>query len=110
LVSERDQGWQVREMRSVKRLTQDLAQLYQDAPGADYRTNPLAYEVTERTVTAADRLALALAPEGGAAIRFKARSVIESRSGIQRVATDGVHPPPRRGLAALGMINPRVVA
>jgi len=49
-----------------------LAQVYQDAPGADYRTNPLAYEITERTVTAADRLALALAPGGGAAIRFKA--------------------------------------
>jgi alpha-glucosidase len=49
-----------------------LAQLYQDAPDADYRTNPLAYEITERTVTAADRLALALAPGGGTAIRFKA--------------------------------------
>jgi hypothetical protein len=32
----------------------------------------LVYEITERTVTAADRLALALAPGGGAAIRFKA--------------------------------------
>jgi alpha-glucosidase len=31
-----------------------------------------AYVITERTVTAADRLALALAPGGGAAIRFKA--------------------------------------
>jgi alpha-glucosidase len=49
-----------------------LAQIYQDAPDADYRTNPLAYVITERTVTAADRLALALAPGGGAAIRFKA--------------------------------------
>jgi alpha-glucosidase len=52
--------------------THYLAQLYQDAPDADYRTNPLAYVITERTVTAADRLALALAPGGGAAIRFKA--------------------------------------
>jgi alpha-glucosidase len=48
-----------------------LAQLYTDAPDADYRTNPLVYVITERTVTAADRLALALAPGGGAAIRFK---------------------------------------
>jgi alpha-glucosidase len=50
----------------------NLAQIYQDAPDADYRTNPLAYEIIERTVTAADRLTLALAPGGGAAIRFKA--------------------------------------
>ena len=48
------------------------AQIYQDAPGADYRTNPVAYEVVQQTVTSTDRLLLALAPGGGTAIRFKA--------------------------------------
>jgi alpha-glucosidase len=49
-----------------------LAQLYQDAPDADYRTNPLVYDYRAHRHTAADRLALALAPGGSAAIRFRA--------------------------------------
>jgi alpha-glucosidase len=48
------------------------AQIYRDAPGADYRTNPVAYDITQQTVTSTDRLDLALAPGGGTAIRFKA--------------------------------------
>jgi alpha-glucosidase len=47
------------------------AQIYADAPGADYRTNPEALAITKRVVTRADTLALALAPGGGAAIRFR---------------------------------------
>jgi len=47
------------------------AQIYADAPGADYRTNPEALAISRRVVTRADTLALALAPGGGAAIRFR---------------------------------------
>lgn len=47
------------------------AQIYRDAPNADYRSNPVAYEIVEQNVAASDRLTLALAPGGGAAIRFK---------------------------------------
>ncbi|MBB5706403.1 glycoside hydrolase family 97 protein [Sphingopyxis panaciterrulae] len=47
------------------------AQIYADAPGADYRTNPEALAIGKRIVTRADTLPLALAPGGGAAIRFK---------------------------------------
>jgi alpha-glucosidase len=48
------------------------AKIYRDAPGADYRTNPRAYEIVTRTVTSADSLKLDLAPGGGAAVSFKA--------------------------------------
>ena len=48
------------------------AQIYRDGPGADYRTNPYAFETTRRAVTAGDVLDLNLAPGGGQAIRFKA--------------------------------------
>ncbi|MES1156848.1 MAG: glycoside hydrolase family 97 C-terminal domain-containing protein, partial [Alphaproteobacteria bacterium] len=48
------------------------AQIYRDAPNADYRTNPEAIEIARQTVTARDTLTLALAPGGGQAIRFKA--------------------------------------
>ena len=48
------------------------ATLYRDGEGADWRTNPLAYAVETRTVTAADRLAVPLAPGGGLAVRFVA--------------------------------------
>lgn len=48
------------------------AQIYRDAPDADYRTNPVAYEITQQTVMSTDRLNLTLAPGGGTAIRFKA--------------------------------------
>jgi alpha-glucosidase len=47
------------------------AQIYRDAPNADYRTNPVAYEIVKQTVSSSDRLALSLAPGGGAAISFK---------------------------------------
>ncbi|WP_343517653.1 glycoside hydrolase family 97 protein [Sphingomonas sp.] len=47
------------------------AQIYRDAPDADFRHNPLALEIERRVVTGADRLELALRPGGGTAIRFK---------------------------------------
>ncbi|GFE85975.1 alpha-glucosidase [Steroidobacter agaridevorans] len=47
------------------------AQIYRDETDADYRTNALAQVIERRTVSSTDRLALALGPGGGAAIRFK---------------------------------------
>lgn len=46
------------------------AQIYADAPDADWETNPTAYTVSETTVKSTDTLPLVLAPGGGAAIRF----------------------------------------
>ena len=46
------------------------ATIWQDAPDADYRTNPQAYTVTRRTVTAADTLSITAAPGGGFAVEF----------------------------------------
>ncbi len=46
------------------------AQIYRDGPGADYRTNPQSLEIVHQTVRRGERLALALAPGGGQAIRF----------------------------------------
>ena len=48
------------------------AQIYRDAPQADYRTHPIAYEIKRQPVSAKDQLTLKLAPGGGTAIRFKA--------------------------------------
>jgi alpha-glucosidase len=48
------------------------AQIYRDAADADFRTNPTALVIEKRTVTAKDRIAAALAPGGGLAVRFRA--------------------------------------
>lgn len=48
------------------------AQIYRDGPGADYRTNPLAFETARQIVTSEDSLELNMAPGGGTAVRFKA--------------------------------------
>ncbi|MBJ7437509.1 MAG: glycoside hydrolase family 97 protein [Sphingopyxis sp.] len=47
------------------------AHIYADGAGADYRTNPEVLAISKRVVTRADSLTLALAPGGGAAIRFR---------------------------------------
>lgn len=47
------------------------AVIYADAPDADYRTNPQAYEITEKKVTAKSELTLVMAPGGGFAIEFE---------------------------------------
>jgi alpha-glucosidase len=47
------------------------AQVYRDAPGADYRSNPTALIIEKRSVTSKDRIAAWLAPGGGLAVRFK---------------------------------------
>jgi alpha-glucosidase len=48
------------------------AEIYRDAPDADYRTNPTGLVVEKRMVTANDTLKVALAPGGGLAVRFRA--------------------------------------
>ena len=48
------------------------AQIYRDAADADYRTNPTALVIEKRTVNSKDRIAAALAPGGGLAVRFRA--------------------------------------
>ena len=42
--------------------------IYEDAPGADWKTNPEAYSIRSITVDSNTRLRLSLAPGGGAAI------------------------------------------
>jgi alpha-glucosidase len=46
------------------------AEIYRDGDDADYRINPRAIVIEQRTVSANDRLAARIAPGGGTAIRF----------------------------------------
>ena len=46
------------------------AEIYRDGDDADYRTNPRSIVIEQKVVTSSDRLAMRLAPGGGAAIRF----------------------------------------
>lgn len=46
------------------------ATIYTDAADADYKTNPQAYEIVTKRVTASDTLQLTSAPGGGFAISF----------------------------------------
>jgi alpha-glucosidase len=48
------------------------AEIYRDGDAADYRTNPRDIVIERRMVTSGDRLALRIAPGGGAAVRFVA--------------------------------------
>jgi alpha-glucosidase len=48
------------------------AQIYRDAPDADYLRNPTALVIEKRRVTSKDRLEARLAPGGGLAVRFRA--------------------------------------
>lgn len=48
------------------------AQIYKDAPDADFETNQAAYEIEKRIVTKEDKLLLKMARGGGVAVRFKA--------------------------------------
>ncbi len=47
------------------------ANLYIDAPEADWKSNPTAYRISEQTVSATDTLTLQLAPGGGAAVTLR---------------------------------------
>ena len=48
------------------------AEIYRDGDDADYRTNPRSIVIEQRTVTSKDRMAMRIAPGGGAAVRFVA--------------------------------------
>jgi alpha-glucosidase len=48
------------------------AEIYRDGDTADYRTNPHSIVIESRIVSSTDRMALRLAPGGGAAVRFVA--------------------------------------
>ena len=48
------------------------AEIYRDGDNADYRTNPRSIVIEQRTVTSKDRMAMRIAPGGGAAVRFVA--------------------------------------
>lgn len=49
------------------------ATIYEDAPDADYRTNPQAYRIRKQTVDSRTKLRQPLAPGGGVAIRLQPR-------------------------------------
>jgi alpha-glucosidase len=48
------------------------AEIYRDGDDADYRTNPRSIVIEQRIVTSKDRMAMRVAPGGGAAVRFVA--------------------------------------
>lgn len=50
-----------------------VATIYGDAPDADFRTNPQAYEITVRTVTSRSVIRQKLAPGGGAAVSIRVK-------------------------------------
>ena len=47
------------------------AQIYRDAPDADYLRNPTALVIEKRPVSSKDRIEAVLAPGGGLAVRFR---------------------------------------
>lgn len=51
--------------------TKYIAVIYSDKDGADWKTNPEAYEISEQAVDARTKLQLKLAPGGGVAISIK---------------------------------------
>ncbi len=51
-----------------------VAEIYRDAAGADWQSNPYAIEIAEELVTSTTTLPLRLAPGGGQAIRFRKAS------------------------------------
>ncbi|MBL7033025.1 MAG: glycoside hydrolase family 97 protein [Candidatus Delongbacteria bacterium] len=53
------------------------AEIYADAPTADWQENPLALEIENRSVSSETELTLVLAPGGGQAIRFHPLSIGE---------------------------------
>lgn len=54
----------------LKPDTSYRAVIYADRADADWETNPLAYEIVEKVVTAADSLTISMARGGGQAITF----------------------------------------
>ena len=60
---------------------QFVAEIYADAPDADWETNPLAIEIGEQLVDRETVLQLELAPGGGQAIRFRPATAEELERG-----------------------------
>jgi alpha-glucosidase len=58
-----------------------VAEIYADGPGADWRTNPLAVEISRSLVDRETVLTLDLAPGGGQAIRLRPASDEDLSSG-----------------------------
>ncbi len=54
----------------LKKDTKYRAVIYADGKDADWETNPLSYEISERVVTSADTLKIQMARGGGQAITF----------------------------------------
>lgn len=54
----------------LKPGTKYRATIYADGPDADWKTNPTSYAISEREVSAADTLEVAMAPGGGQAVSF----------------------------------------
>jgi alpha-glucosidase len=57
-----------------------VAEIYRDADSADWKTDPIAYQIEKQTVTRDSILALHLAPGGGEAVRLKPAS--RDRAGL----------------------------
>lgn len=54
----------------LKPGTKYRAMIYADGPDADWKTNPTSYTISEREVSSADTLEVAMAPGGGQAVSF----------------------------------------
>lgn len=54
----------------LKPGTKYRATIYADGPDADWKTNPSSYTISEREVSSADTLEVAMAPGGGQAVSF----------------------------------------
>jgi hypothetical protein len=56
-----------------------VAEIYRDADGADWKTNPIAYKIEKQLVTRDSVLFLHLAPGGGEAVRLKPATAEEQK-------------------------------
>lgn len=54
----------------LKPGTKYRATIYADGLDADWKTNPTSYTISEREVSSADTLEVAMAPGGGQAVSF----------------------------------------
>ena len=61
------------------------ATIYADAPNADWKTNPQAYRITEKTINSKSRLKVHLAAGGGFAIRLIPRSSLATPHKEQKI-------------------------
>ncbi len=76
ITDEHSREWNV-QLDFLKPGTHYIAEIYADAPDADWRSNPLAINIQRRVVTSATLLKLKLAAGGGLAVRFRPASARE---------------------------------